>query len=309
MALFLLLIAAAIFIIPQGIAPNIIGPNYKNVTVWTHVNITHSRPEVLNVTIFETFNTSATSITVAAGATKRITCNATIRSWDGFNDIVYVNATLWHWSTSNHSAIDNNNSHYTNASCFINNTIANTSGFIGYYECNFDVYYYANNGTWACNVTALNSWNYNGSGYNTTTFYPVYALNVTNGIDYGNVAVYAYSNETVANVTNFGNMAINLSVEGYGTKRGDGLAMNCSTNGNISVANERFSLSSTGNNGAAWSVKTPLNSSQDLVANLTMPKQTIPGSQIINSTYWQLYIPPNPAGNCTGWIVFTAMAP
>ena len=43
-------VIALVLLLPLGIAPNIVGPNYKNVTVWTHVNITNSRPEVLNVT-------------------------------------------------------------------------------------------------------------------------------------------------------------------------------------------------------------------------------------------------------------------
>jgi len=41
---------------------------------------------------------------------------------------------------------------------------------------------------------------------------------------------------------------------------------------------------------------------------LTVPKQTVPGNQMINTTYWQLYVnvSNNPAGNCTGFILFSA---
>jgi hypothetical protein len=300
---FLLLFIGLVFVLPSGIAPNIVGPNHKNVTVTTYVNITHSRPEVLNVSIYELVNMSNRNVTIAAGGIKTVYCNATLRSWNGFADITNVNATLFHVPSSNHTLIDNNNSHYTNSTCVLNGTTA--SPFIGWFVCSFDVYYYANNGTWMCNVTVKDSWNYTNYGANTTTFYPVYALNVTDGIDYGGVAVYDYSNNTVANLTNFGNMAINVTVEGYGARRGDGLAMNCSLNGNITVDNERFSLS----NDTLFAAKTVLASSPVLIPTLTMPKQTIPGTQIINSTYWQLYIPPNPAGNCTGAIVFTAIAP
>jgi hypothetical protein len=306
MATVFLLLLLAICILPSIIAPHTnIGTNYKNVTVWTHVNITHSRPEVLNVSVYEMLNISTNNITITAGSTKRIYCNATIRDWDGFSDVVYVNATIWHMFTSNNTAPDNNNSHYTNLTCNLN---ASLSAYIGWYVCSFDPLYYANNGTWMCNVSAQNSWNYTGSGNSSTVFYPVYALNVTDGIDYGGVAVYDYSIPDVsANITNLGNMAINISVEGYGAKRGDGLAMNCSINGNITVDNERFSL----NNTSSWASKTPLVSTAGgvLVSGLTMLKQTVPSTQIINSTYWQIYIPPNPAGNCTGNIIFTALAP
>jgi hypothetical protein len=101
-------------------------------------------------------------------------------------------------------------------------------------------------------------------------------------------------------------MPINITVEGYGVTRGDGLAMNCSLAGNITVDNERFSIVP----GTAYAAKTQLTSNLGGVAipGLTMPKQ-INSTLRENSTYWQLYIPPNPAGNCTGNILFTAIAP
>ena len=107
-----------------------------------------------------------------------------------------------------------------------------------------------------------------------------------------------------ANITNFGNMAINITVEGYGARRGDGLAMNCSLGGNITVGNERFSAADVD-----WSSKTPLNSSPQLLSNLTLLKQN-DSNMITNTTYWQLYINStnNPGGNCTGYIIFTAVA-
>jgi hypothetical protein len=172
--------------------------------------------------------------------------------------------------------------------------------------------YYANNGSWICNVTVSNSYtknnsNFTGVGYSTTIFYPVYALNVTDGIDYGGVAVEDYSTpDKVANLTNLGNMGINITVEGYGVSRGDGLAMNCSLTGNITADNERFSVLTA----QTFAAKTSLTSNPGgvIIPGLTMPKQTN-ASLIRNSTYWQLYVPPNPAGNCTGYVIFTATAP
>ncbi|MGV8085991.1 MAG: hypothetical protein ACP5N1_00015 [Candidatus Woesearchaeota archaeon] len=296
------LLVVTLFVLPFGVAPNVVGSNYKNVTVQTFVNITNAKPEVLNVTIYESANFSLRNITVNAGSFKTIFCNATVRDWNGFNDIVYVNASLWHMFTSFSDSSDDNNTHYTNSSCVLNSSISST---VGFYVCSFDVWYYSNNGTWACNVSTLDTLNKTGSGFNTTIFYPVYSLNVTDGVNFGNVAVEDYSLDVDANVTNLGNMAINLSVEGYGSRRGDGLAMNCSLSGNITVSNERFALSS----GVAFGSKTSLASTSVLVSDLTMPKQTLHNTYIVNSTYWQLYIPPNPAGNCTGYVIFTALAP
>jgi hypothetical protein len=298
------LISISVFVLPFGIAPNSVGTNHKNVTVLTHVNITNSKPDVLNVTVYEALNFSARNITVSAGSFKTVFCNATIRDWNGFNDVIYVNATLWHIATSSFDAVDDNNSHYTNSSCTLNST--GSSSELGSYICAFDVIYYSNNGTWNCNVTVMDNINKTGFGYNRTTLYPVYALNVTDGIDYGNVAVEDYSADVGANLTNLGNMPINISVEGYGARRGDGLAMNCTVS-NISVQYEKFGLSSgldyltnmtslTGTLGGS------------LISNLTVLKQNT-STPIVNSTFWKLYVPPNPAGNCTGYIIFTALAP
>lgn len=304
-ALILILIVVAIFgfiiVSSQINAANTNGPNNKNVTVRTYVNITNSKPEVLTVFVYQETNLTMRNVTLSAGSTKIVNCNATIRDWNGYNDIVMVNSTLWHMPTSSLDATDNNNSHYTVSNC------TNTGNGVNYtvnYLCTYNVTYYANNGTWNCSVTAMDFIGKLGNKTNTTTILPLYALNVTDGIDYGNVAVESDSLTQSANVTNFGNMAINVSVEGYGTTRGDGLAMNCSLSGNISVQYERFSTQDTGN----WIDKMALNGSAQLIPNLTIVKQTAPAVPITNTTYWQLNVPPNPAGNCSGYIIFQAEA-
>jgi hypothetical protein len=303
--LFVAIITSLVIVLPTSNAANVVGPNYKNVTVRTFVNITNSKPQVLGVSVFETLNVSSRNVTVSAGSTKSVTCNASVRDWNGFNDIVHVNATLYYFLNQS-SDSDDTNTHYTNASCTVNDS---TGTYTGYFTCVFDVFYYANNGTWVCNVTVKDTYvnpNFTGYNSNTTYFYPVYALNVTDGIDYGNVAVEEYSTpDKVANITNFGNRAINVSVEGYGIRRGDGLAMNCSIFGNITIDNERFATNAS----IAYGNKASLTNASAFIPGLTMPKQTDPNALIINSTYWQLYIPPNPAGNCTGYVIFTAMAP
>jgi hypothetical protein len=291
-----------ILLIPLATAPNTVGPNYKNVTVRTQVNITNARPDIMNVTIYELTNISNRNITLSAGGFKEIICNATVRDWNGYNDVILVNATLFHQSTSSHNATDNNNTHYTNSNC---TNSGNGAGFYVNYACNFTVIYYANNGTWVCNVTAMDNQSTTGYGQGLTTFFPVYALNVTDGIDYGGVAVEAFSNNVSANITNLGNMAINVTVQGYGARLNDGLAMNCSLNGNITIANQRFFTSDVD-----WPSMITMTGGSQLLPNLTMPKQN--NSQLItNSTFWQLYIDSanGPGGNCSGYVLFTAVAP
>jgi len=67
-----LIIMAALLsiLIPLSNAANTVGPNYKNVTVRTSVNITNAMPEVLSVNIYDVTNNSLRNITVNAGLLK-----------------------------------------------------------------------------------------------------------------------------------------------------------------------------------------------------------------------------------------------
>ena len=276
-----------------------VGPNYRNVSIDTRVNITQAKPEVLLVLTNGPW-------TLNAGTTKTITCNATIRDYNGGDTITNVSAVLWDNNTVNYSSPDDNNNHYTNASCTQNVTY---STYYANFTCNFSVWYYANNGTrWICNVTATDSYTFNesvnssSSNSNTTTINALLALNVTSLIDYGNMAVGDTSGPQTANVTNFGNININVSVRGYGNTSNDGLAFVCQI-GNISIANEKYSLNQSGDFLIDYR---SLSSAFTQIPNLTMPQQTNDTQQVINGTYWRLYVPPNPFGQCNGTIVFQA---
>ena len=223
-----------------------------------------------------------------------------MRDWNGYGDIINVSAKLWDVSNSAIDAADDNNTHYTNTNCTFNSS---TGLYTANYICNFSVYYYANNGTWNCSVSAWDNLSMEGNLSNSTFFYTLYALNITQGINYGNVALDDYSLNTTANVTNFGNVPINITVEGYGVVKGDGLAMGCQ-GGNITVDNEHFSSSDV-----AWSSMAPLTSSSQGISGVTISKTTN-SEYLSNSTYWQLYTNStnNPGGNCTGYVIFSATA-
>lgn len=267
--------------------------NYDHVNVTTRANITNAAPEILSVLIDQ-------GVTLNAGNNKTVYCNATIRDWNGWDDVILVNATLFH-ETSTHESADDGNTHYTNASCF--NT-GNDGSFTTEYSCGFDVIHYANNGTWTCNLTAEDSFFFTDSLANTTSINELYALNVTDTIDYGDLAVTDTSPEIPATITNLGNMNINVSVLGYGLTQGDGLGLVCTQGSNITVENQRFATSAA----VDWTLKTPLQqTNQDMAITLNQPTDlTVPITFI---TYWQLYVPPNPFGLCTGTIRFTATAP
>ncbi len=266
-----------------------VGPNYRNVSVDTRVNITNAAPIITQVTLPD-------PVVLTAGGLSVVECNVTVMDYNGATDINVTNATLYH-SSSSSGAADDNNTHYSNASCGAVSQAGNYKNF----TCNFSVYYYALNGTWTCNASANDSMSYNATNLNTTTFSPVLALNVTPLIDYGNLSVGDTSAEQTANVTNIGNVPINVSVLGYGNASGDGLAFVCQI-GNITVANEKFTINAS----VAYAQKFALSSSLQGI-NLTIAKQAN-ATQQTNTTYWQLYVPPNPFGLCNGTVVFQADA-
>lgn len=277
-------------------ATTVISYNYDHVNVTSTVNVTNAPPTILDIQI----DGEVGNITLNAGGFKTVYCNATIRDYNGFDDINVTNATFYYFLNSS-SDSDDNNEHYTNASCVES---ANDGQYVANYSCSFQVNYFANNGTWYCNVSVNDSLAYKDDGTNTTGVNKLYALNVTDVIDYGNLSVTDTSNNITATVTNFGNTDINVSVLGYGLTQGDGIGLVCSVGTNISIENQRFSS----NPADDWAAKTQLAiTNQDVGATLT--QQTDDVTAVTQNTYWQLYVPPNPFGVCNGTVRFTATVP
>jgi hypothetical protein len=287
----LLVLLAGMFVVT-------ITTSYDATNVSVRANITQSRPIILSVFVDDGIN-GPLNVTLTEGAYRLVTCNVTVRDYNGYGDIRLMNATFFH-ITSSHGAADDNNTHYTNTNC---STIGNDGQYIGYYACPFSVAYYANNGTWTCNATAEDSKPYQNSLFNTTIIEQLFAINVTDIIDYGNLAVEDTSTDRTANVTNFGNMNLNITVFGYGAVQNDGLSMVCEV-GNISVDSQHYSVNGT----AVFADKQILESGAQWVNALTVFQQTNDTVLVTNATYWQLYVPPNPFGVCNGTVVFEATA-
>jgi hypothetical protein len=275
-------------------------PANRNVSVDTTVNITNSIPEV----IFVQIEGGAANITINAGTNRTVLCNATVRDWNGGATITNVSATFYHNATSNSTYPDDNNNHYTDYNC----SWGNADNYTRNFTCTFYVQYYANPGIWICNVTAYDSLhvfnesvaNFSRSLWNRTNINALYALNVTPLIDYQNLSVGDTSDPQQANVTNLGNMNINISVRGFGNTSylQDGLGMYCFI-GNINVSNQKYNLIG-GNDITQYR---NLTNASAQIPGLTVTNDSQP---VINSTYWVLYVPPNPFGRCNGTIVFQA---
>ncbi len=273
------------------------GPNNKNYSVHTTVNVTQTYPEILNITC-----NNRTAVTLVAGSTQNVICSVSIRDYNGGNDINITNATFYYYLNQSTDPNDNN-THYTNSTCI--GGVA--SGINVTWNCSVDLWYYANNGTWRANISVTDKYNMTTKAYTNFTISALYALNVTNLIDFGNMAVGDTSlNSVQANITNFGNMNINISIYGYGGTDeviGTGLAMICDIR-NISLPNERYGLTQA----TAYDVMTSVTGSYAPIAGLTIPQQTNDSQPVINSTWWRLHVnlTGNPFGICNGTVIFSA---
>ncbi|MBI2133961.1 hypothetical protein HYU11_04735 [Candidatus Woesearchaeota archaeon] len=245
---------------------------------------------------------AATPIDLTAGSTKEIECNATVLD-SNLDDLVHANATFYD-SSSTYGSPDSNTSHYSNASCLN----ISTNGEMHNFTCKANFLYYASNDTWKCNITATDNENMTSTAYANMSINQLIAIETTSStVDFGNITVTQVSQMQTINVTNLGNIPVNLSLFGYG---GDNQTIyeNYSQwcpHGFIDLDFERFSKEES----------TPYIQMHNLTtlpkdSNLTIQKVIDP-SNITNTTgttYWRIKIPAGIGGRCNGTIVFIASA-
>ena len=303
--LFLILELLLLSFILSIVIDNVTAQN-ETESVISELIVGNVPPEVISVLIDEGNDTAA----LIPNATKLVVCSAVVRDFNGEGDIANVTAVFYDLSSSSPEASDDNNNHYTNSSCVIDTAYGDEYEALA--TCLFDVWYYANNATWNCNVTATDNQNLQDSGNDTIIIETLLALDVPPTIHFGTVNATYVSDENKTNVTNFGNVPINLTLDGYGTIDGDGLAMNCTLGaiGNISIEYEKYNLTAT----------TPgsltLQEFEQTYINLTdtptvkefnlAQRQNDTYNEAWNTTYWRIYVPLGVAGTCNGTINFAA---
>jgi len=283
-----------------------------NVTVITNLTVGNTYPEVLNVSI----ENDAASFDLTPNATTTLTCTVRMRDWNGDTDIEAVNATLYNSNSVAYGDSDDNNNHYTNGSCPID--INGEWGghaddaYTAVANCTFEVDYYADADDWNCTVWINDSISWDETGTDDITINTLLALGLPDIIQYGTVNATEVSDENVTNVTNYGNVPMNLSVEGYAQTEGDGLAMNCSLGniGTIPVYWEKYNFTDTtaGTLTLSQFEATYANlSSSAVVREYDLAQRQDDGTNdAINSTYWRIYVPRGVAGTCQGKIIFGA---
>ncbi len=294
------LMMAAIIIVLTGtftISPYVIGAN--NSTVTTRVNVSNTPPTLYSVEILDA------PIDLTPGTTTEVVCHGEVYDQNGYDDITYVNATLF--DTTNgyaHGDADDKNYHYTNASCEACTQLATDNASC---NCSFSVEYYANNASWSCNMTVKDA-NFTSNESASGVFNPVLGLSTPSEIDYGDVAVAATSAEQEVNITNYGNIQMNLSVWGFGGDNftiGNNLSMICTT-GNITVTNERYDTIQ----GENFNDMINLSNESAMVSGFILNQRTndsnIEYGDDLNITYWMFQVPYSVSGTCNGTVVFEA---
>ncbi len=305
-SLFILfmLVASAIIISSVPNSKNVLAGLFDtNDTAISQVNVTNDRPVVSDIQFYS--NISTVDIDLHPGLTTPVFCNATINDANGYQDINASNATIYYISNSS-STPDNESWHYTNSSCLL----SAGSGTTRYSSCSFDVQYFALNGTWVCNMTArdqeLSGSFLTGNNASYTNISQLAALNVTNVIDFGQLSPGENStSDFIANVTNLGNIKIDLNLHGYARTDGDNYAMVCEV-GNISIGYEKYNLTTAS---LGYTAMTNLSGS---IAGFTEPNFNLASavtssSPSIKNTYWKIGVPTGTRGQCNGTIVFNAV--
>lgn len=298
---------------------NVIAPNVTNNTVIVRVNVTNTEPNITSVAVDDDTSNPAGQIDLIANSVAVVTCNATVVDFNGANDINPngTNATFFIQSVGVNANTDNNHL-YINRSCGRCTEISTTSTAC---DCRIALQYYANDSsTWLCNMsvkdkggTAISGTELNLTDFevsSTTTVNKLLAMNMSTSLDYGNLTVTQTSSEIVHNITNAGNINLNITLRGYGGDNesvGQNLTMICGF-GNITFGSQRYDVGSYKTGTTAFANMRNL-TNQTLPANFTFPPRvddTDFGADR-NSTLWRLQIPLSVGGICNGTIIFGAI--
>ncbi|GBE20017.1 MAG TPA: hypothetical protein ENG87_00600 [Candidatus Pacearchaeota archaeon] len=304
--LIFLILILSIVMPSMGIILAGIGEN--NVTVSTMLQIGNVFPEIEGITI-----NSGSSIDLTPNSTTTVIVEIIAKDYNGEGDISNVTAEFFDNSASFYGDSDDNNYHYTNSSCSIDTSYGDI------YEinatCSFVVEYYANNATWNLTSLIMDNSSLSDLDSNTQIVNTLLALSLPDTIDYGEVNATAVSLEKMANVTNAGNVKMNLSLSGYAVNVGDGNAMNCTLGSikNISIDYEKYNL--TASTSGILTLSQFETDYTNLTSNIAVKEFDLnyrqndgnPTADAINQTYWRIYVPLGVADSCSGNIVFGAV--
>ncbi|MCW8965911.1 MAG: hypothetical protein OQK82_04375 [Candidatus Pacearchaeota archaeon] len=249
-------------------------------------------------------NISVGEIDLAAGYTRFVECEGVFEDLDG-DAISNVSAEFFS-SSSFFGDMDDNNFHYSNQSCFVNSSYGENLSMI---VCGFDVWYYAESDEWQCKVSASDG--IVEVAFNNFSFVnELLSLEVPSSVDFGVVNPNSVSNEAVINISNFGNVEINLSIYGYAEEEGDGYAMNCGV-GKVPVGYKKYNFTSSNIGVIDYEIFDYFYQNLTDVSTIRRFDLDFRKNDLVQDaigfTYWRVFLPKGVDGTCVGNIVFSAV--
>ncbi|OGJ21278.1 hypothetical protein A3K73_05485 [Candidatus Pacearchaeota archaeon RBG_13_36_9] len=265
----------------------------------------NSKPNVTSISVDDAITGPSNEIDLIAASKRNVICEIVVEEYD--KDALQNAAAEFYHSSSYIGDSDDNNSNYRNASCFKDESYG--TEYETKFLCGFDVLYYANPGTWACFFEVEDNLSVSGNGSDSTSVNTLLSVGVQDIIAYEISDADEISGEVEVNITNYGNIMVNLSVRGYGESLEDGLAMKCDIK-NISIEHEKYNFTASNPGelslGQADAVYTNLTSDTVLKKFNLDYRTDDDANDAVNSTYWRIYVPIGASGGCNGNIVFGA---
>lgn len=273
----------------------------------TAPNLTiNTPPKFLNLTVEDSLTFPLNEIDLTPATTTAVTCSGVIEDEEGESSIGLVIAKFYS-SSSSYQDLDDNNFHYTNSTCQTNYSYGNSKQ--AEIICTFQLEYYTNPKSWTCQINATDNYSSSILGSDTTNINTLLALGTASKMGFGEMELEKVSPERTAEVTNYGNVMINLTLNGYGQIPADGNAMEC---GPVDIPIDYMKFNLTASNQSNLTLSQFESIYQNLTSSPTTQKFNLNSRQndISNeankSTYWRVYVPTGISENCMGNIVFAA---
>jgi hypothetical protein len=271
-----------------------------NVTIKTEMSFA-------NVNVDDAISYPQNEIDLIPADTVKVSCSGIVQGTGMDDSINNVTSEFFSIALSFYGDSNQNNKHYTNSSCFLNISYGNNGQV--FFNCTYNLEYYAVSGNWSCVVKATKNETTSKTTSASTAINTLLALEMPDFINYSLVTTSSVSEEQIANVTNYGNVAINLSLQGYAYYPGDNVSMNCSAGAgkNISVTYEKYNL--TASTPGTINLQTFENNYINLTSSAIIREFSLNARQsdIVNdavkSTYWRIYVPSGVGGVCSGKII------
>lgn len=314
LGLIILEVALVAIVVFSYFNPLVNGDIGENVTVVTNLTVGNVFPEILNVSV-----QNGEDITLIANDTKTVYCESILRDYNNDSDFQNLTGVFFDATYSSLGDGDDNNTHYTNNSCNISTSFGSWNeitddDYLALGNCTFEVYYYANASDWNCSIFVNDTFGWSDRENDTTNVLELLAVGLPDVINYGTVNATFVSDENATNVTNYGNVDLNLSLKGYSVAENDGWAMNCTLGsvGAILLGFEKYNLTVSHDEALTYTQfegnYTNLTSSA-VIHDFSLYQRkndTDSGVDDYNTTYWRIYVPLGVAGTCNGTIEFGA---